>query len=131
MEFQSALESTQQKMASFLKNTSNEMQTCIQNCLQCGQACEQLIQHCLGIGGAHSEIRHIRILQDCADICRVSAQFMIRQSDFHHRTCEICSEICLACAQDCESMKGDDMMQLCAEICRTCADSCQKMSTHQ
>ena len=113
------------------KGVSEEMQMCIQNCIQCAQVCEQMIQYCLNKGGSHADPAHIRRLQDCVDICTTSARFMIRGSDMHSATCGVCAQACQACAEDCEKMADDEMMQLCAEICRRCADTCQKMSQHQ
>jgi hypothetical protein len=131
MDFQSALGSAEQTFKIFFKGMTDEMQMCIQNCLQCSQVCEQMIQHCLKQGGKHSEASHILLLQDCADICAVSAKFMIRESNLHPRMCGVCAEACRTCAQDCERMPDDEMMKMCADVCRRCAETCQKMaSTH-
>ena len=121
--------SSEKNLEILFKNTNTDMKICIQNCLECARACEHVIQHCLKKGGLHSNPDHIRLLQDCADICRTSAQFMTRKSNFHHDTCGICAEICQACAKDCESMADDEMMKICGEICLRCAESCKKMSS--
>lgn len=130
MDMQSTIGTTGQAFKNIFRGLTDEMQMCIQNCMQCHQVCEQMIRHCLEKGGRHAESSHIRILQGCAQICAVSADFMIRQSTLHPRTCAVCAEACLACAADCERMSEDQMMQMCAEICRRCADSCQKMAVH-
>jgi hypothetical protein len=109
---------------------SSEMQHCITNCLNCHMICVQTISHCLQMGGRHAEANHIRTLQDCAQICATSADFMLRGSPFHQRTCGVCAEICDACAQDCERLaQGDQQMQACADECRRCADSCRHMAS--
>ena len=131
MDMQSKISSATQSFKIMFQGLTDEMQMCIQNCIQCHQVCLHLIQHCLQKGGAHAEPAHIRLLQDCAQICSTSADFMIRGSDIHGRTCAVCAEACLACAADCERFADDEMMKNCAEICRRCAESCQKMaSTH-
>lgn len=105
------------------------MQECIQNCIDCFQVCSHMIEHCLQKGGKHASPQHIKLLDDCAKICNLSADFMIRNSDFHASTCQACAEICKACAEDCESLASDDqMMKACAEVCRKCASSCEEMS---
>ncbi|HWW76412.1 MAG TPA: four-helix bundle copper-binding protein [Pyrinomonadaceae bacterium] len=105
------------------------MQQCIQNCTECHRACLEMVAHCLGVGGQHAEPAHIRLLLDCAEICQTSADFMIRGSEFHGRTCGVCAEVCTRCAEECERLAGDDeMMKRCAEICRRCADSCRQMA---
>lgn len=106
-----------------------DMQQCIQNCLDCHRACVETSIHCLGMVGEHASLDHQRLLADCAQICVTSADFMIRGSTFHKRTCGVCAEICEACAQECDRMaKGDQQMTRCAEMCRKCAESCRQMA---
>lgn len=106
----------------------NHLQHCIENCTRCHQICLSIIRHCLEKGGSHSQPQHIRLLQDCAEICQTSANFMLRQSPLHHHTCRVCSEICQLCADDCERMGDDPKMKECAQVCRTCAQSCAEMA---
>lgn len=128
MDLQSTLGSSEQFFKTFFKSMTDDMQMCIQNCIQCSQVCEQMVQHCLKKGGPHSEPGHIRLLQDCTEICQTSAHFMIRESSYHTQTCQVCADICLACATDCERLGDDDMMKMCADVCKRCAQTCQKMS---
>ena len=86
------------------------------------------MSHCLQQGGRHAEASHIQLLLDCVDICRTSADFMLRGSDLHTLTCGVCAQVCERCAQDCEQMGDDEMMRRCAEACRRCAESCRRMA---
>jgi hypothetical protein len=108
---------------------SQEIQQCIQNCTDCHHICLETVLYCLRQGGKHAEPDHIRLLLDCAEICQTSANFMIRGSDLHARTCGVCAEVCERCAEDCERMGDDAQMKACAEICRRCADSCRRMAS--
>jgi hypothetical protein len=109
---------------------SEDMQQCIDDCTTCHQVCLQTIQHCLGTGGKHAEQSHIRVMADCAQICAVGADFMLRDSNLHGRTCGVCAEACQRCADDCERIDGgDQQMKLCADACRRCAESCRKMAS--
>lgn len=105
-----------------------EMQQCIDECLSCYSLCEQTAQHCLEMGGKHAEASHIRTLGDCAEICRTSAGFMLRGSNFHARTCAVCAEVCRACELECRRMGDDQLVQRCADACASCADSCDRMA---
>ena len=109
---------------------TEEMRRCIDNCLNCSNICTETMMHCLQMGGEHAKPEHIRLLADCAEICRTSANFMLRSSDMHGRVCGVCAEVCERCAEDCASFKDDKMMQQCAEVCRTCASSCREMAMH-
>lgn len=105
-----------------------DMQRCISDCLDCYRVCRETVTYCLTQGGRHAEASHIALLNDCADICETSAEFMMRRSDLHARACQLCAEACARCAQDCERFGDDAQMRRCTEICRRCAESCRQMS---
>ena len=101
------------------------MQQCIQNCLDCHATCLNMqVNHCLEAGGKHVEPAHFKLMMDCAQICQVSADFMLRQSEHHKHICAECAEICGQCADSCEQV-GD--MQDCVDACRKCAQTCGAM----
>jgi hypothetical protein len=105
-----------------------EIDRCIRNCADCARICLQtLTSYCLQEGQEHSEPDHVKLMLDCADICRTSADFMSRESDHHGIICGACAEVCTACAESCEEM-DDARMKQCAQVCRQCAESCKKMS---
>lgn len=105
------------------------LDTCIQACLDCHQVCLTTIGHCLSLGGAHAEAGHMRIMMDCAQICVVSADFMIRGSAHHPHICRECAEICRECEASCANHPAaDDAMRRCAEACHRCAEECAAMA---
>ena len=111
------------------RQLSGDMQQCIQECLNCHSICLATVPYCLQMGGQHAEPRHIGLLLDCAEICQTSANFMLRGSPMHARTCGVCAEACERCAAECERMaNGDQQMLACAEACRRCAESCRQMA---
>src|SRR5688572_14477959 len=101
---------------------------CIRNCRLCEEACLELIEHCLGKGGEHATVEHIRTLMDCAEACRTAASFMVRHSDAHPLFCGACAQVCHRCAEDCQRFQDDEAMARCAEVCRQCAESCRQMA---
>lgn len=106
---------------------SKEMQTCIDNCLECASTCEKTLAFCLSQGGSFAEAKHISLLMDCVDICLTSARSMTRGSEHHSVTCRACADICRACADECNAMEGD-VMKRCASVCERCATSCESMA---
>jgi hypothetical protein len=107
---------------------TKEMQRCIDECLNCYSTCLQTVQHCLELGGKHAEVSHIRVLNDCAEICQTSADFMLRGSALHGRVCAVCAEVCRECERECRRMGDDETMRECADACRRCAESCERMA---
>ena len=116
------------KSVSRSTNQDVPMQECIDLCLDCSTTCLQLIPYCLNEGKEHAEPAHVLLLQNCAEICRTSANFMISTSAFSADVCKLCADVCKQCADDCEGFGDDEMMKQCAEICRACADSCQSVT---
>lgn len=102
------------------------MRDCIEACNDCSDTCmNEAMTFCLEKGGRHVEPEHVRLMIDCADICRTAADFMLRSSAQHVAVCGVCAEICDACAESCEQV-GE--MEECAQLCRRCADSCRQMA---
>lgn len=112
-----------------LNQVNQEMQQCIENCLDCHSICLNTVTYCLQKGGHHADPAHIRLLQDCAEICQTSANFMLRGSELHARTCGVCAQVCEQCATECDRIGDDAQMKSCADMCRRCAESCRLMST--
>jgi hypothetical protein len=110
--------------------SETQPQSCIDDCTRCHAVCTETIQYCLEKSGKHAEEHHIRLMQDCVEICLAAADFMLRGSDLHPDTCGVCAEACERCARSCEEIGGKDdvPMKECAETCRRCANSCREMS---
>ena len=112
-------------------HVSAEMHECIERCSTCHDVCLETAIHCLGRGGEHAAVEHIRALLDCAQACQTSQDFMLRGSQLHARVCELCAAACERCAESCDSIAdGDEQMQRCADECRRCAESCRRMAAH-
>jgi hypothetical protein len=109
-----------------------DLESCIQECTRCHAVCVKTVQYCLKEGGRHAAAHHVRLMQDCAEMCLTSADFMLRESDLHPETCGLCAKICVRCASSCEQVGGgnDALMNECAGACRACAKSCNEMSIH-
>jgi hypothetical protein len=109
-------------------STETSLQQCMELCWQCRHECQTtLFGHCLTQGGRHLAPEHVKLMQDCIDICQVAADFMARGSAQHSVTCGACAEVCAACARSCREV-GGDVMNRCAELCERCARSCEQMA---
>ena len=107
-----------------------KLKECLTHCLSCYQVCIEAVRHCLEQGGRHAEAEHVVTLLDCAEICRTSADLMLRSSAVHAHTCRACAEICQRCAESCSALGDDAEMMRCADECRRCAESCREMASH-
>lgn len=101
---------------------------CIDDCMECYRLCAETLTHCFEKGDEHTERQHVLLMQDCALLCKVSADLMLRGSSFSAELCKLTAEVCRKCEQSCREFKGDAEMQKCAEICKRCAESCDQMA---
>lgn len=97
-------------------------------CLEAQRICTQTIPHCLTKGGLHADVKHIRLLLECAEICALNANFMMRGSEHHYASSVLCAEICEACSMECSKFAEDIFMQRCADICKKCSSICRQLS---
>lgn len=104
------------------------MDQCIQNCLECYKKCLSAISQILKEKSGHDHRHLIESLQDCAEICQTSANFMIRDSHMHSETCGACAAICEHCADECRKVSGHDFLKECADACAKCAATCGQMA---
>lgn len=105
-----------------------EMQQCAKECLKCYEICALTLQYCLEKAGKHVARAHLTLLSDCMEICRTSADFLLRGSEAHDAPSRACADICRRCAQDCRRFDADKAMEACAEACARCAEACDKMA---
>ncbi len=106
---------------------TDEVRGCIQDSLECYRVCMETLQRCLSLGGRHAENNHVNLLLDCAKICSLNADFMLRNSTYYPQTCGLTADICDECADTCERFE-DDFMKECGRVCRRCGESCREMA---
>ncbi|HRO68820.1 MAG TPA: four-helix bundle copper-binding protein [Chitinophagaceae bacterium] len=49
------------------------------------------------------------------------------QSTHANAACQLCADICIACAEECEKHEHEHCLR-CAAICRQCAEVCMSMA---
>ncbi|MCW5648857.1 MAG: four-helix bundle copper-binding protein [Ramlibacter sp.] len=100
---------------------------CIDACNACALACDQCATACLHESDPKPMVRCIANDRDCADLCRLAAALMARQSPQAKALCSLCAKACDACAEEC-GKHAMDHCKRCAEACRRCADACRAMA---
>lgn len=111
-----------------MSKMDTKMRQAIANATACANSCLESINYCTHRGGKHVEPEHLGLLVDCAKICDISADYMLRESRFHGQVCGVCADICEECAVSCDQFRDDIQMQDCATKCRACADTCRQMA---
>jgi hypothetical protein len=104
---------------------SDEMQQCIDNCLEAAQACEWCADECAGEGEEMAEC--LRLCRDVADLTTLHARLMARDSSYSSDLAATCADACEACADECEQHDAEHC-QVCADVLRDCVESCRNMA---
>jgi hypothetical protein len=107
------------------KSLSKETNELLATLAECRESCTIGLMHSLNEDGDFTAKDHIVWLLDCAEICNVTTNFLLRDSEYSGDIINICSYICEDCAESCESFFEDANMKNCGEICRKCADKCR------
>jgi len=102
-------------------------QACIAACNSCADACDLCSTACLQEQDVKMMARCIALDIDCAAICRLSAAYMARGSEFAAQLCRVCATICQACGDECSKHQAEHC-QACATACRQCAEECGRMA---
>jgi hypothetical protein len=100
----------------------------IEACNACADECDHCATACLQEKDVAMLARCIRLDMDCAQICRLAAGYMARDSELAIDICQVCAAVCDACAEECEKHGHMDHCQACAEACRRCAEECRRMA---
>lgn len=108
------------------------MQHCLDACTACARICERCADDMIGMdSGGHKELQDlcIRLCQDCADLCALSARWISRMSPSTELLCRACAEMCDRCASVCEQHSSHHpLCGECAVECRRCAAACRDMA---
>jgi hypothetical protein len=110
------------------KARSQALLDCIQSCKHCHDICVETAAYCLEMGGQHAVAKHMRLLLDCAQICTMSEDYMLRDSEFYAQLCGVCADVCDSCAAACDKFVGDEQMEDCVSACEICADACRAVA---
>lgn len=91
---------------------------CINHCNYCADAC-------LDEDNIEKMVDCIRTDRVCAEVCAALNQILATNYSNVEGLVKYCSEICAACASECEK-HDHDHCQKCAKACRECEKACNE-----
>ena len=103
---------------------------CVVACLDCASACAGCADACLAEGDVARLVAGIRLAQDCAAICRTTADLLSRACHpdpaVVNGLVAACLTACVACARECGRHGGGlACCRICAQACLACAGACE------
>ena len=113
-------------MDAFDQSLSREMRTCIHYCRHNLDRC--LYSYCLLLGELGPDAPSLRLLLDTADLSRVAADLILRDSILQSQIVALCATACEQCADSMSSLPQDTHVRECIAACRRCAHACRELT---
>ncbi len=102
-------------------------QSCIDACMNCATVCDHCAASCLQEEDVAMMAKCIQLDMECSSVCKTAALMMNLHSDHANAVCQLCADVCIACAEECEKHDNEHCRR-CAAICRECAEECMSMT---
>ena len=106
---------------------SPSVERAIEDCLQCLHWCSACIDAAL-TSDPSTMAGSIRLCQECAPVCGLTARLLSSNSQFAQQLCAFCAGVCDDCAVECGKHTHIETMRKSAEACRRCAKSCREVA---
>lgn len=101
-----------------------EFHACLTACHACAEACDTCAKGCVHEANPHSLDTCISLTTDCAQICRMTAAYIERNSHVVSFICRACADVCEGCQEECGKYQMD-YCQACMEACQNCVEACR------
>lgn len=105
-----------------------DFKRCIEASKACAAACDAASIRGAYESNAHAMTDCIALSTDCAEICRLAAAYMERESKTVTAVLLACEEACEHCKRECDKYLMD-YCRACATACRTCLIECRELLT--
>ena len=102
-------------------------QSCIEACMHCATVCDHCAASCLREEDVTMMVPCIQLDMECSSMCKTAALMMSVQSNHANAACQLCADVCIACAEECEKHDNEHCRR-CAAVCRECAEECMSMT---
>jgi hypothetical protein len=107
---------------------------CIDECLDCSQACSACADACLSESGVAGLVKCIRTCLDCADICDATGRVLSRHAGYDanltRAALQACMTACRSCGDERERhARMHEHCRACAQACRHCEQACPELTS--
>jgi hypothetical protein len=113
------------------QQTSDErFSSCIDACNAAANVCEWTASLCLQEISTRPSGRCVSFTLDCAEVCRLTANLLLRYSHLTTAMCFACIEACEACVDECGRFEGVHY-ERCVARCKGCIEQLWAMVNQQ
>ena len=101
---------------------------CLKECASlCGDASRRFVEQIASVGDRPLLERFtlgIDATRDCLTLCLLTASLLDRKSELSSFACVPCAQACRRCAEACDGLSPDDVVNACADRCRRAEQVC-------
>lgn len=95
---------------------------------QCHSLCHQALEYCSNKDDKYVDKKHLDLLADCAELCRITSRLFRTRSQFLPEIGLMCAEICENCGHSCRAIdESDVLLNACQKACKKCALVCRTL----
>ncbi len=100
----------------------------VEICMEAHRSCVELEARARLMDDLRVDRALLRVIRECAEICRLTAESALHDSESRPALAMACVEVSRRCAEDCARIQGNAAMQSCADYCARAVLACQRLS---
>lgn len=104
------------------------MRQSMKDCMEAHLSCAELESRAREMDDLRVDEALLQVIRECSDMCRLTAEAAIHDSESRPALAKACVEVSRRCAEDCARIQGNIEMQRCADICARAALASQRLS---
>lgn len=108
--------------------TKAALKQSMKDCMEAHIACVELESRAREMDDMRVDETLLRVIRECAEMCRLTSEAALHDSDSRPVLAKACIEVSRRCAEDCARFHGNVEMQRCADACARAILACQRLA---
>lgn len=100
----------------------------MKDCMEAHISCVELEARAKQMDDLRVDDSLLRVIRECADMCRLTAEAALHDSDSRPALAKACVEVARRCAEDCARIMGNVEMQKNADACARAVLASQRLA---
>lgn len=100
----------------------------MKDCMEAHISCVELERRAREMDDLRVDASFLRTVRECAEMCRLTAEAALHDSDSRSALAKACVEVSRRCAEDCARFQGNVEMQRCADVCARAVLASQRLA---
>lgn len=108
--------------------TTYALKESVKDCMEAHISCVELETRARTMDDLRVDDALLRVIRECADMCRLTADAALYDSESRGALAKACVDVARRCAEDCARFRGNVEMQRCADVCARAVLACQRLA---